>query len=82
MPRREYWLVAYIRKKMIDGVQYHYLVEGTRVDGKVKQRVIAYMGKHKTVGAAYLHWLRESHKPGRKTYAQKIMKQLEPFIEE
>lgn len=74
--------MAFVRKKRIDGVEYFYLVEGTRVDGKVRQRVIAYLGKHKTVGAAYLHWVRESRKPGRKQYATKMMKQLEPHIEE
>jgi len=74
--------VAFNRKKRIDGVEYYYLVEGTRIDGKVKQRVIAYLGKHKTVGAAYLHWVRESRKPERKQYAKKMMKLLEPHIEE
>jgi hypothetical protein len=74
--------VAFKRKKRIDGVEYYYLVEGTRVNGKVKQRVIAYLGKHKTVGAAYLQWVRESRKPGRKVYAKKMMKVLAPHIEE
>jgi len=74
--------VAFKRKKRIDGVEYYYLVEGTRVGGKVKQRVIAYLGKHKTVGAAYLHWVRESRKPGRKQYAKRMMKVLAPHIEE
>jgi hypothetical protein len=74
--------VAFVRKKRIDGVEYYYLVEGTRIDGKVRQRVIAYLGKHETVGEAYLHWVRESRKPGRKLYAAKMMKLLEPHIEE
>jgi hypothetical protein len=74
--------VAYVRKKKIGDVYYFYLVEGSRVDGKVRQHVVAYLGKHETVGAAYLHWVRESRKPGRKQFATKMMKQLEPFIEE
>jgi hypothetical protein len=73
-------LVAFVRKKRIDGVEYHYLVQGTRIDGKVKQRVVAYLGKHRTVEAAYLHWAREGRKRGRKQYATKMMKTLEPFL--
>lgn len=74
--------VAYIRRKKVDGNWYFYLVEGARIDGKVRQRVIAYLGKYETVGAAYLHWVRESRKPGRKQYAAKMMKLLAPYIEE
>lgn len=74
--------MSYVRRKRIDGIEYFYLVEGKKIDDKVKQRVIAYLGKHKTVGAAYLHWVRESRKPGRKLYAKKMMKVLAPHIEE
>ena len=74
--------VAYVRKKKVGDVYYFYLVQGERIAGKVKQRVVAYLGKHETVGAAYLHWVRESRKPGRKQFAMKMMKQLEPYIEE
>lgn len=82
VPRMETILVAYIRRKKVDGNWYFYLVEGTRVNGKVRQRVVAYLGKYATVGAAYLHWVRESRKPERKQYAMQMMKQLEPYIEE
>jgi len=37
--------MAYVRKKG----KYHYLVEGYREGGKVKQRVLAYLGEHETV---------------------------------
>ena len=74
--------MSYVRRKWIDGIEYFYLVEGKKIDGKVKQRVIAYLGKHETVGAAYLHWVRESRKPGRKQYAKRMMRLLEPHIEE
>lgn len=51
----------YIRKKKIQGKDYFYLVEGKLINGKVKQRVISYIGdKNK---------LKEFH--------EKIKKQLE-----
>ena len=34
----------YIRKKVIKGHEYYYLVEGKLINKKVKQRVIAYIG--------------------------------------
>lgn len=34
----------YIRKKVIKGKSYFYLVEGKLIDGKVKQKVLAYIG--------------------------------------
>lgn len=36
----------YIRRKVIKGHPYYYLVEGRRDGKKVKQRVIRYLGKH------------------------------------
>lgn len=36
----------YIRRKVIKGHTYYYLVEGRRHGGKVKQKVIRYLGKH------------------------------------
>ena len=36
----------YIRRKVIKGHPYYYLVEGRRHGKKVKQRVIRYLGKH------------------------------------
>lgn len=36
--------MAYIRSKTIKGQRYFYLVEGFRVGGKVKQRVLEYLG--------------------------------------
>jgi hypothetical protein len=37
---------VYIRRKVIKGHTYYYLVEGRRDGKKVKQRVIRYLGKH------------------------------------
>lgn len=36
--------MAYVRAKKRKGKTYYYLVEGTRVDGKVKQKVLKYLG--------------------------------------
>ncbi len=49
--------MAYVREKKVpgkDGKSYRYyqLVEGVRVDGKVRQRVIKHLGKHDSKAAA------------------------------
>jgi len=36
--------MAYIRSKKIKGNTYYYIVEGNLVRGKVKQKVIKYLG--------------------------------------
>jgi hypothetical protein len=72
--------MPYVRSKTLKGRQYYYLVHGQRVDGKVKQSVIAYLGEHQTVGDAYLHWMRESRKPEKKQEASRMLKLLEPYI--
>lgn len=36
--------MAFVRVKVIKGRRYRYLVEGIRVDGKVKQKVLKYLG--------------------------------------
>ncbi len=41
--------MAYVREKKIAGQSYYYLVEGKRVDGKVKQKVVRYLGKHDSI---------------------------------
>lgn len=42
--------MAYIRTKTREGKEgvltYYYLVEGKRIDGKVKQKIIKYLGKN------------------------------------
>ncbi|MEN7981823.1 MAG: hypothetical protein ABFQ65_00040 [Nanoarchaeota archaeon] len=43
----------YIRKKLIKGKDYYYLVEGKLVDGKVKQKVLAYIGDREKLKAFY-----------------------------
>ena len=41
--------MAFVRKKRSGGHDYYQLVENYREDGKHKQRVLAYLGKHATV---------------------------------
>ncbi len=49
--------MPYVRAKKIPGEDgkvyiYYQLVEGERVAGKVRQRVIAHLGKHDSIEAA------------------------------
>ena len=37
-------MMVYIRSKKIKGKTYYYIVEGKLVNGKVKQKVIRYIG--------------------------------------
>ncbi len=43
----------YIRKKVIKGHEYYYLVEGKLINGKVKQRVITYIGNKEKLNRFY-----------------------------
>lgn len=38
--------MAYVRTKKRKGKTYYYLVEGKRINGKVKQKVLKYLGTH------------------------------------
>lgn len=44
--------MAFIRTKQQHGHTYYYLVENRREGGKVRQKVIVYLGRHATVAAA------------------------------
>ena len=65
------------------GIRYFYLVEGCRVDGKVRQRVVCYLGEHKTVKAALEHW-RELAKAGKdvaeRKHAREMVAKLKPYL--
>lgn len=43
------WVMAYIRKKKVKGYTYYYIVEGRIEKGKVKQRVVYYIGTIETL---------------------------------
>ena len=36
--------MAFIRSKKIKGISYYYLVESKRINGKVRQKVLKYIG--------------------------------------
>jgi hypothetical protein len=44
--------MAFIRRKRVGGSVYHMVVRSRRVEGTVKQEVLAYLGTHPTIGAA------------------------------
>jgi hypothetical protein len=44
--------MAFVRRKTINGKDKFYLVENKRVDGKVRQKVLAYLGESDTVEGA------------------------------
>ena len=49
--------MAYIRKKKINGNIYYYIVEGkTTEQGKVKQKVILYLGTLKRIQNVFDFW--------------------------
>ncbi len=74
--------MAFVRTKTIKGAEYHYLVEGVREDGKVRQKVVCYLGQHASVKAAYRFWSREARKSdtGRKRFASQMLRQLKPYL--
>ena len=41
---------GFVRKKIINGRPYYYLVKSVRVDGKVRQKVLKYLGTRKPRG--------------------------------
>lgn len=46
----------YIRSKTTRGTKYYYLVEGRRVEGKVRQEIVAYLYIYPTVEEAYQYF--------------------------
>ena len=49
--------MAYVRRKRIKGNDYYYLVKSFRVNGKVKTRVLRYLGKTPDVPEELRHLL-------------------------
>jgi hypothetical protein len=52
--------MTYVRSKQVPGndktYTYYQVVRGFRVDGKVKQEVVAHLGRHETPEAALTYW--------------------------
>ena len=76
--------MAFVRSKTVKGQEYFYWVENTWEDGRTKQTVLAYLGRHSSVRAAHAHWVRESKKPGatvkRKRYAATMANKLKRYL--
>lgn len=72
--------MAFVRKKVVKGIEYHYLVESHWIDGKPRQRVICYLGRFATVRGAHAHWKRQSIKPASKAQATKMLRKLKPYL--
>jgi hypothetical protein len=75
--------VPFIRVKYIKGREYRYLVEGVREHGKVRQRVIVYLGEHETVQAAYDYWrgqVKGAKDVDAKQHARDMVAKLKPYL--
>lgn len=42
-------MMAYVRSKKIKGKIYYYIVEGNLIKGKVKQKVLMYLGNAENI---------------------------------
>jgi hypothetical protein len=71
---------VFVRTKVVKGIEYHYLVRGIRVDGRVQQKVLLYLGRHRSVSEAYQYWQNQRETPGLKTHAKKMMRRLKPYL--
>jgi hypothetical protein len=72
--------VSFIRKKKRNGAEYFYLVKCERVNGRIQQKVLVYLGQHKSVKAAHDYWIEQSKMTGRKRHAIQMTKKLAPYI--
>ena len=64
------------------GIAYHYLVEGYRVDGKPRQRVLAYLGEHHTVKAAHAYWQKQAKAANTadRKHAREMVSRLKQYL--
>jgi hypothetical protein len=68
---------------MVKGIEYRYLVQGVRDGDRVRQKVVAYLGAHKTVKAAYAYWVREAKKrqiPAEAKHAKQMVRKLARYL--
>ena len=75
--------MPFIRTKIIKGIEYHYLVESVRVDGKPRQRVLAYLGEHSTVKAAHRYWQKQvnaGQDAAARKHARVMVKKLAQYL--
>jgi len=75
--------VTFVRTKLVKGISYSYLVQGVRDGDRVRQKVVAYLGAHKTVKAAYAYWIREAkhpQSPAERKHAKQMVKKLSRYL--
>lgn len=75
--------MPFVRTKLVKGIRYHYLVEAYREDGKVRQRVLAYLGEHETVKAALRYWQKQTSAgpdAAARKHAREMVKKLRPYL--
>jgi hypothetical protein len=75
--------MSFVRKKVVGGQTYFYLVQCRWEDGKPQQKVIAYLGRFATVRGAYAHWMREARKSkdrAAQTHAKQMVKTLKQYL--
>jgi hypothetical protein len=75
--------MSFVRRKKRKGQTYHYLCECHWIDGKPRQRVVAYLGAYATVRGAHAYWMRQAKKrlkPADAKHARAMVKKLAPFI--
>ena len=75
--------MPFIRQKTVKGKVYYYLCEGIWEDGKVRQKVLLYLGKFESVQQAYHHWqgqVTAATAAKAKSRARAMVKKLEPYL--
>ena len=75
--------MPFVRKKVNKGQIYHYLCECRWIDGKPRQRVIAYLGRYATVRGAHAYWTRQAKKkqnPAEAKHAKMMVKKLSRYL--
>ena len=53
--------MAYIRSKKIKGKTYYYIVEGKLIKGKVKQKVLLYLGNIESIINVFKFYNKSEH---------------------
>lgn len=72
-----------IRKLYIHGGYSNYLVQSYRQDGKSRERVLFFLGEHKTIEEALQHWralVGDASGPVSREYASSIVRKLSGYL--
>jgi len=48
--------MAYVRKKKVKGYAYYYVVEGVYIKGKLKQKIVRYLGSVENILRKFKFW--------------------------